>query len=271
MQQGNAGENVAGGRGAMATLTDEQILDMEPAPGDESGEGGERTGRAPVRAAGRAEASGDTAQAARRAESDAVSDWARRMIDGRGEGRGEGAAQRGVPTEKTNTASSSAPAAVDAAEKALRDETDAAASPDGSTDGEPESAASADVAGEPAWLAALEAQPAAAAEARRWQAAAKDVAALDAAYFNADAGARAGLAERLYASDPGAFREMLAASARTLAARDPEGLRGTCQATGSAGCGSTRDASQKCRADCAAGERRWPSCGRRGERERPCG
>ena len=78
--------------------------------------------------------------------------------------------------------------------------------------------------GEPAWLTALEAQPAAAAEARRWQAAAKDVAALDAAYFSADSGARSGLAERLYASDPAAFREMLAASARTLAARDPQGL-----------------------------------------------
>ena len=56
------------------------------------------------------------------------------------------------------------------------------------------------------------------------QAAAKDVAALDAAYFSTDSSARAGLAERLYASDPAAFREMLAASARTLAARDPEGL-----------------------------------------------
>jgi hypothetical protein len=78
--------------------------------------------------------------------------------------------------------------------------------------------------GEPAWVATLEAQPAAAAEARRWHAAANDVAALDAAYFSADPGARSGLAGRLYESDPAAFREMLAASARTLAARDPQAL-----------------------------------------------
>ena len=110
----------------------------------------------------------------------------------------------------------------------MRDVTDSSARSDSSTDEEPEGAASAERAGdatsEPAWLAALDAQPAAAAEARRWQAAAKDVAALDAAYFSTDSSARAGLAERLYASDPAAFREMLAASARTLAARDPEGL-----------------------------------------------
>ena len=79
-------------------------------------------------------------------------------------------------------------------------------------------------ADEPAWVAALDAQPEAAAEARRWHAAAKDVAAIDQAYFSADAGTRAGLATRLYESDPAAFRAMLAESARTLAARDPEGL-----------------------------------------------
>jgi hypothetical protein len=79
-------------------------------------------------------------------------------------------------------------------------------------------------ADEPAWVAALDAQPEAAAEARRWHEAAKDVAAIDQAYFSADAGTRAGLATRLYESDPGAFRAMLAESARTLAARDPEGL-----------------------------------------------
>ena len=44
--------------------------------------------------------------------------------------------------------------------------------------------------GEPAWLKQLEAQPAAAAEARQWREAANDVAALDAAYFSGDAGAR---------------------------------------------------------------------------------
>jgi hypothetical protein len=78
--------------------------------------------------------------------------------------------------------------------------------------------------GEPAWLKQLEAQPAAAAEARQWREAAKDVAALDAAYFSSDSGARSGLAARLYQSDPAAFREMLAESARMLASRDPQAL-----------------------------------------------
>src|SRR5579884_3787176 len=49
-----------------------------------------------------------------------------------------------------------------------------------------------DVQGEPAWLKQLEAQPAAAAEARQWRDAAKDFASLDAAYFSAEPGARAG-------------------------------------------------------------------------------
>lgn len=78
--------------------------------------------------------------------------------------------------------------------------------------------------GEPAWLKQLEAQPAAAAEARQWREAANDVAALDAAYFSGDSGARSGLAAKLYENDPAAFREMLAESARMLAARDPQGL-----------------------------------------------
>jgi hypothetical protein len=78
--------------------------------------------------------------------------------------------------------------------------------------------------GEPAWLKQLEAQPAAAAEARQWREAANDVAALDAAYFSGDASARGGLAARLYESDPAAFREMLAESARMLASRDPQAL-----------------------------------------------
>ncbi len=50
------------------------------------------------------------------------------------------------------------------------------------------------------------------------------MAALDAAYFSGDPGARGGLAARLYESDPAAFREMLAESARMLAARDPQAL-----------------------------------------------
>ena len=81
-----------------------------------------------------------------------------------------------------------------------------------------------DAQGEPAWLKQLEAQPAAAAEARQWREAANDVAALDAAYFSGDQGARGGLAARLYESDPAAFREMLAESARMLASRDPQAL-----------------------------------------------
>ena len=78
--------------------------------------------------------------------------------------------------------------------------------------------------GEPAWLKQLETQPAAAAEARQWREAAQNVAALDAAYFSGDPGARSGLAGRLYESDPAAFREMLAESARMLASRDPQAL-----------------------------------------------
>ncbi len=85
-------------------------------------------------------------------------------------------------------------------------------------------APAASAAGEPAWLKQLEAQPAAAAEARQWREAAQNVAALDAAYFSGDPGARSGLAARLYESDPAAFREMLAESARMMASRDPQSL-----------------------------------------------
>jgi hypothetical protein len=77
---------------------------------------------------------------------------------------------------------------------------------------------------EPGWLKQLEAQPVAAAEARQWREAAQNVAALDAAYFSGDSGARSGLAARLYENDPAAFREMLAESARMLASRDPQAL-----------------------------------------------
>ena len=79
-------------------------------------------------------------------------------------------------------------------------------------------------AAEPEWLKSLDAQPEAAAEARRWRQAAQDTAALDADYFSADPGARAGLAARLHESDPAAFRAMLADAARLLAERDPQGL-----------------------------------------------
>jgi len=84
--------------------------------------------------------------------------------------------------------------------------------------------AAANVQQDPAWLKQLESQPAAAAEARQWRDAAKDVAALDAAYFSGDSEARSGLAARLYESDPAALREMLAESARMLASRDPQAL-----------------------------------------------
>jgi hypothetical protein len=77
---------------------------------------------------------------------------------------------------------------------------------------------------EPAWLKQLETQPGAAAEARQWRDAAKDVAALDAAYFSGDPGARSTLATKLYDSNPAAFRDMLAESARMLASRDPQAL-----------------------------------------------
>lgn len=81
-----------------------------------------------------------------------------------------------------------------------------------------------DQTAEPAWLKTLDAQPEAAAEARRWRQAALDAAALDADYFSAEPGARAGLAARLHADDPSAFRSMLADAARILAERDPQGL-----------------------------------------------
>src|SRR5690348_5422251 len=88
----------------------------------------------------------------------------------------------------------------------------------------PPGTSAAHVHSEPEWLKQLEAQPAAAAEARQWREAAQNVAALDEAYFNGDPGARSGLASRLYESDPAAFREMLAEGARMLSERDPQAL-----------------------------------------------
>ena len=90
--------------------------------------------------------------------------------------------------------------------------------------GAPRATAASSDATEPEWLKSLDAQPDAAAEARRWRQAAQDAAALDADYFSADAGARAGLAARLHESDPAAFRGMLVDAARLLAERDPQGL-----------------------------------------------
>jgi hypothetical protein len=105
--------------------------------------------------------------------------------------------------------------------------TSAAPSGDGARDqrlADAQGGPAANAQGEPAWLKQLEAQPAAATEARQWREAAQDVAALDAAYFSGDPGARSGLAARLYESDPAAFREMLAESARMLSERDPQAL-----------------------------------------------
>src|SRR4029077_3383250 len=104
--------------------------------------------------------------------------------------------------------------------------------------------------GEPAWMKQLEAQPAAAAEARQWREAAQNVAALDAAYFSNDSGARSGLAARLYESDPGAFREMLAESARMLASRDPQALAELARQLG-VGEGQTPNAATKSLAQAA--------------------
>src|SRR6202035_5738289 len=99
MQQGNG--SAGSGRVATATLTDEQILDMELVPENESGEAGE--GRARGIRPAPADTSSDTARTARRAATDAVGDWARRMIDG----RTGGAAERGALTETADAASSS--------------------------------------------------------------------------------------------------------------------------------------------------------------------
>jgi len=94
-----------------------------------------------------------------------------------------------------------------------------------SAEGEaPQGVAESSAAAEPEWLKALDTHPEAAAEARRWRQAAQDAAALDADYFSAEPGARAGLAARLHESDPAAFRSMLADAARLLAERDPQGL-----------------------------------------------
>ena len=193
MPQGNSLS--AGGGSATAMLSDEQILDMEVTPDDAFGETGNvETTR----------------------------------------GRGEDASSRTGASPVSSRVSprvSPADSVTDPLADPLADADDARELQDAADgDGEPRRNLSADAdpqdtaAGEPAWLATLDAQPEAAAEARRWHAAANDVAALDAAYFSADSAARSGLAARLYDSDPAAFREMLAASARTLAARDPQGL-----------------------------------------------
>jgi hypothetical protein len=125
--------------------------------------------------------------------------------------------------EAVETSFSSQGAVMSTAPARLDNTNTPAPDPPGVRSGVPENAG-ANAQGEPAWLKQLETQPAAAAEARQWREAAKDVAALDAAYFSGDSGSRSGLAARLYQSDPAAFREMLAESARMLASRDPQAL-----------------------------------------------
>jgi hypothetical protein len=133
----------------------------------------------------------------------------------------------GTQGDSTRSGAQGAPAGNGAESQALSDL--GANVPEAVPSAAPSAAPSAP-AGEsdPAWLRALESQPQAgpeaAAEARRWRAAASDAAQLDAAYFNADPGAQTGLASRLYDTDPAAFRSMLAAGARMLSERDPQGL-----------------------------------------------
>jgi hypothetical protein len=110
---------------------------------------------------------------------------------------------------------------------------------------------------DPAWLAALEAQPQggreAAAEARQWRDTARDIASLDAAYFGADPAARGDLAARLYTSDPAAFRAMLAEGARMLSERDPQALADLARQLGApvtAAC-AFGDALRQRRSECA--------------------
>ena len=132
---------------------------------------------------------------------------------------------------------------------------------------------------EPAWLKELDAHPEAAAEARRWHQAAQDAAALDADYFSADPGARAGLAARLHESDPAAFRSMLADAARVLAERDPQGLAELARQLGAAepqlARGAAKSVAQAARSfrapsagDVILSKAKNPSDGRRTETQR---
>jgi hypothetical protein len=174
---------------ATGTLTDEQILGLDDGLQTGGANGGSPAGETAGRAGGAGAATGQDVHGDL-----PFDDW------GVAEGNGARVAERLAQIDRTESGAAASDARV----------SDAAAGRVGEA--------------EPAWLAALETQPAAAAEARRWRDAAKDVSALDAAYFSSEPGARSGLAERLYQSDPAAFRAMLADSTRMLAARDPHGL-----------------------------------------------
>ena len=170
-----------------ATLTDEQILGLDEGAGTNGSNAASLGGAAAGRSNGQAADAGLTDQS-------------------------------GLPFDDVLSApqagnSDSSSAQTDAARSA--------AAGSGARDGD---AASGGGGAEPAWLAALETQPGAAAEARRWRDAARDISSIDSAYFSSEPGARSGLAERLYQSDPAAFRAMVAESARMLATRDPQGL-----------------------------------------------
>ncbi len=207
------------GTGGTSSLTDEQILEMEPGASDGKASSGDATRLSTRLSSGRGSRRDDDAHILDgEATAGEAAGEASGAIDNRGHLSGrradEGRENPGASAdEKARTAEKNGENA------GVNDDADDGTNP--ATEGAADGAADAD---EPAWVATLEAQPAAAAEARRWHAAANDVAALDAAYFSADPGARSGLAGRLYESDPAAFREMLAASARTLAARDPQAL-----------------------------------------------
>lgn len=205
MQQGNG----AGGSGGAitATLTDEQIL------GIDTGDGAVAQGAATRRGAG---------------SEDFLSDAARSTSAGEVEGR----TASGPPAPNTGTGAPRATARQEDATSPGATAENAAADRRTAEQQRANERSVANAQEEPAWLKTLETQPEAAAEARQWRAAAQDVAAIDAAYFSADAGARTGLASRLYESDPGAFRAMLAESARVLASRDPQALAQLAQQLG---------------------------------------
>ncbi len=189
MQQGS-------GAGGTATLTDEQILGLDDGLDAANVTGGGAAGQGTVARTGAAATTG-TARDSLGADA-ITSSFADVVMAGNGARVAERLAQL------SGAAGADHPDAVWPADAA--------------------DAASGAGEAEPAWVKTLETQPGAAAEARQWRDAARDISSIDSAYFSAEPGARAGLAERLYQSDPAAFRAMVAESARMLAARDPQGL-----------------------------------------------
>jgi hypothetical protein len=207
MQQGSSANAGTAGASAPATLTDEQILGLEP-EGPASGSSAvAQVFPAPPRHAGR--------DGGPEALSDAAGDE---------NPPGPDKTRRGRPELQQSAGASEDP---------------------NYSNGEPRDQRAGDASAEPEWLKALDAQPAAAAEARRWRDAEREVAAIDADYFSAEPGARAGLATRLLENDPAAFRAMLADAARVLAERDPQGLAELARQLGGAHAGSSAGPSAK--------------------------